>query len=318
MNTRFLLFGCTVLFSGIAAGLAPVFAAPPPAVPSSAAPLPVAPLPAADTPAVAVVREFLADRAAGKYGDAYGLLSAEAQTLVPQAAFAAGDPPPQKEVARLPASILGIGALLADTHNTLGYTFTVVGPDSAVPGAVLVRVAPVGTVVSLLTVTDPATHTPRIDLMGSFEHASPKEFAHARANAQRSSSLSNLKQLSLGILQYNQDNDERMPDAAKWVDEIWPYVKSQAVFHDPSAPADEPFNYAYNRALSRKTLAQFDAPAQTVMLFESTKGVKNASDTGQSVPVPGRHQGGTDYAFADGHVKWVPDGTKLSYQLNGK
>ncbi len=54
------------------------------------------------------------------------------------------------------------------------------------------------------------------------------------------------------------------------------------------------------------------------LLFESTAGVKNAADTGDSVPMPGRHNGGTDYALADGHVKWEADGAKPSFLLTGK
>src|SRR5215216_4432933 len=38
-------------------------------------------------------------------------------------------------------------------------------------------------------------------------------FARARENARRTSCLSNLKQLSLGIMQYTQDYDERLPQA---------------------------------------------------------------------------------------------------------
>ncbi len=72
-------------------------------------------------------------------------------------------------------------------------------------------------------------------------------FARARENARRTSCASNLKQIGLGLLQYVQDNDETLPrsfygsgaapsDAAnyKWMDCIFPYVKSEAVFDCPS------------------------------------------------------------------------------------
>ena len=36
-------------------------------------------------------------------------------------------------------------------------------------------------------------------------------FARARENARRSSCLSNMKQIGLGMMQYSQDNDERYP-----------------------------------------------------------------------------------------------------------
>ncbi len=72
-------------------------------------------------------------------------------------------------------------------------------------------------------------------------------FARARENARRSSCQSNLKQIGLGILQYTQDYDERLPrewygfDGAsnatayyKWMDAIYPYTKSEQIFVCPS------------------------------------------------------------------------------------
>ncbi len=80
-------------------------------------------------------------------------------------------------------------------------------------------------------------------------------FARARANAQRTSCANNLKQIGLGILQYAQDYDETMVanrynnntcggqtgSAAdtgcgnyKWMDAIYPYVKSEQIFKCPS------------------------------------------------------------------------------------
>ena len=86
-------------------------------------------------------------------------------------------------------------------------------------------------------------------------------FARARENARRSSCQSNLKQIGLGILQYTQDYDEMLPQAIthpgafaasevsmydvegatdcaagryKWMDAIYPYVKSEQIFNCPS------------------------------------------------------------------------------------
>ena len=65
-------------------------------------------------------------------------------------------------------------------------------------------------------------------------------FGRARENARRSSCQSNLKQLGLGVLQYTQDYDEKMPNcqnnnsSPNWRDFIFPYVKSQQVFSCPS------------------------------------------------------------------------------------
>ncbi|BCM93764.1 hypothetical protein IAD21_05655 [Abditibacteriota bacterium] len=76
-------------------------------------------------------------------------------------------------------------------------------------------------------------------------------FARARENARRASCQSNLKQIGLGLTQYSQDYDERMPrswsgidkDASgagryKWMDSIYPYVKSEQIFNCPSDTAN--------------------------------------------------------------------------------
>lgn len=70
-------------------------------------------------------------------------------------------------------------------------------------------------------------------------------FARARENARRTSCLSNLRQLGLGIMQYVQDYDETYPMALNyggksgggnlmWMDAVEPYVKSEQVFRCPN------------------------------------------------------------------------------------
>ncbi len=74
-------------------------------------------------------------------------------------------------------------------------------------------------------------------------------FGRARENARRSSCQSNLKQIGLGLTQYLQDFDEKMPrsffgttsgaatttrERTKWMDVIFPYVKSEPLFVCPS------------------------------------------------------------------------------------
>lgn len=84
-------------------------------------------------------------------------------------------------------------------------------------------------------------------------------FARARDNARRSSCMSNLKQVALGLAQYTQDNDNRFPPveaysvpggkgpdgielepgwgAVFWQQMVYPYVKSHQIFFCPSSPA---------------------------------------------------------------------------------
>lgn len=78
-------------------------------------------------------------------------------------------------------------------------------------------------------------------------------FARARENARRTSCLSNLKQMGLGLMQYTQDYDETYPctgdtgyggenggngnaQTASWRQKLQPYVKSTQVFVCPSNP----------------------------------------------------------------------------------
>lgn len=88
-------------------------------------------------------------------------------------------------------------------------------------------------------------------------------FARARENARRASCASNLKQIGLGIMQYAQDYDEVMVPSYmdgtcancytnggysygtdpsygnyRWMDLIYPYVKSEAIFNCPSVGED--------------------------------------------------------------------------------
>ncbi len=78
-------------------------------------------------------------------------------------------------------------------------------------------------------------------------------FARARENARRSSCMSNLKQIGIGMMQYTQDYDERVlplylnyqhtlpngtvstpGDSALWPTIVQPYIKSVQVFNCPS------------------------------------------------------------------------------------
>jgi prepilin-type N-terminal cleavage/methylation domain-containing protein len=76
-------------------------------------------------------------------------------------------------------------------------------------------------------------------------------FAQSQGNARRAACMSNLRQIGLGLLQYVQDYDEQNTkqwyginsgpsDAVgsgtryKWMDAIFPYVKSEQLFNCPS------------------------------------------------------------------------------------
>lgn len=309
---RFSVCACLLL------ALAPALTA----APHQAKPVPPAAPAVPDTPAVAVVRQYVAARLAGQEDAAYALLSPNTQAQMPAAQREQMAQPDMLK--GMPPSLLPVLALFADIHNTLHFKFRALGLSPQDPNVVLVRAYQVGMpldtikTLQVVTVPDPAAGGAlRLDAEKTAILAEPGMLG-MRAKAQQASSQSNLKQIALGIIQYVQDHDEKLPDADTWVDEVYPYVKSESVFRDPAAPAGEKWSYAYNRNLSGAKLLDLAAPAATVMLFESTTGAKNASDTGASIPKPGRHNGGTDYAFSDGHVKWQADGASLSFLLTGK
>ena len=84
-------------------------------------------------------------------------------------------------------------------------------------------------------------------------------FSRARENARRTSCQSNLKQIGVGLLQYAQDYDEMVVKAwygpgtsgaasntttdYKWMDAIFPYVKSEQLFNCPSHTTSKRYSF---------------------------------------------------------------------------
>lgn len=127
-------------------------------------------------------------------------------------------------------------------------------------------------------------------------------FARARENARRTSCLSNLKQIGLGIMQYTQDYDETYPmnqyyigsvsgPQVVWNGAIGPYIKSGnvwgvgGVFTCPSHPAaTQNGQYGINTSISPDgdaawanpgpgvvKMASLVKPAQTIYVTEKGK-----------------------------------------------
>ncbi len=105
-------------------------------------------------------------------------------------------------------------------------------------------------------------------------------FARARENARRSSCQSNLKQISLGVMQYIQDYDEKFPKttglvggADGWANQIQPYIKSIQVLQCPSdsgaiatAPQTPGFSdYWINANVDSQSQAAFTFVSNTLM-----------------------------------------------------
>jgi len=265
----------------------------------------------AETPAAAAVRQFMHAREVHDGQTMYGLWSLEGRKMMPYAPFKSGEAvkgmlaatPPMPEAFKL------VAMFFIDVQNSSHYTYKFVGIDPKDPTVFLVDGSPEGatTPMSLrvFTMKDTDGHV-HLDLMKTATTAYPP-LLKARETAKDTTCVSNVKQICLGIVQYVQDNDQRFPDADKWVDEVYPYIKSMQVFQDPQDKPDSKWSYAYNRALSGKKMTDIASPADTVLIFDSNLETKNASDKGESIPKPGRHQGKTVIGFTDGHVSQVDD-----------
>ena len=141
------------------------------------------------------------------------------------------------------------------------------------------------------------------------------QLSEARENMRRSSCQSNLKQIALGIKQYEQDYDEKFPLAKPWIDVLQPYLKSEEVFNCPSLPNSQRYGYAYNSKLSHKPEQVLTSISETVAVYETNVLKRNAYGMGENIAY--RHLDGANFAFADGHVKWFAKaGKQPSFFLN--
>jgi prepilin-type N-terminal cleavage/methylation domain-containing protein/prepilin-type processing-associated H-X9-DG protein len=173
-------------------------------------------------------------------------------------------------------------------------------------------------------------------------------FAKARDRARQSLCQSNLKQMGLAVLQYCDDNDERMPyqlyddqyyDVAftggaktpSWLMALWPYLKNKngvtgCPTNDKRRYGGETMyntSYFFIRYCTSRTLAEFKSASGVVMMWErdefapfigtypnpNVRPPKTSPISWDLGPQPWKfscvHSGGSDYLFADSHVKWL-------------
>lgn len=151
----------------------------------------------------------------------------------------------------------------------------------------------------------------------------------------------NLEQIGLAVMQYSQDYDERMPIIAVnavaesvspfakpygWADALYPYCKSTLVFPCPQEPtlkygaqdavASQFTDYYYNSNLNGIELKLILDPATTILSGDGNDGMDGSDARYNRNVIPKawlndensparRHENGANYAFVDGHVKWL-------------
>jgi prepilin-type N-terminal cleavage/methylation domain-containing protein/prepilin-type processing-associated H-X9-DG protein len=165
-------------------------------------------------------------------------------------------------------------------------------------------------------------------------------FAQAREKARATSCLSNLKQMGLGVFQYNQDYDEREPcgygyygGGDGWAEQVYPYVKSANVFlcpDDGSVTPNTGISYGLNANMVpgqqppvALALNQMHNPSKTVLLFE-VQNNKYFNIALSGTPVTGKssnqntdQQDSQHGSSAAGYGTGSISGTPASYDPNG-
>lgn len=195
-------------------------------------------------------------------------------------------------------------------------------------------------------------------------------FASAREGARRASCGSNLRQIGMGLMQYTQDYDERVPqnefaggtpEQKTLFDVIQPYIKSTQVFICPTSSENArnyehgdtsklrtsyAFNLVYNGDATQHMFEQYQGGGINLAALEDASGTVFCGDSTPQADAAGnptssgktygfqvsndngaswgmfrptkpvtfgndqgtfefRHNGGCNFAFMDGHVKWL-------------
>jgi prepilin-type processing-associated H-X9-DG protein len=106
----------------------------------------------------------------------------------------------------------------------------------------------------------------------------PKELAlKAMEAAERTKILSDAKQVALGLIMYSSDHDDTLPgNGGDWASLISPYLRNNSLM--------DGFVYTF----AGGNLADVQDPAKTEIGYKSGPG-------------------GRAVAYADGHVRWIPD-----------
>jgi hypothetical protein len=120
-----------------------------------------------------------------------------------------------------------------------------------------------------------------------------------------------LRRIGFAVLQYEIDHNGKLPDADRWVDELYPYIKDWSVFRCPADTTAGRCSYAMNERLSGKRADNFKQP-DTVLIYETSHAGMNPHGDGSDLINPPRHPypkpGATyrfnGFVFADSGVRF--------------
>ncbi|MFO8081021.1 MAG: hypothetical protein R6V07_12035 [Armatimonadota bacterium] len=107
--------------------------------------------------------------------------------------------------------------------------------------------------------------------------------------------LHNMRNLALWTLTYAADNEGMLPTGPDWSGEIAEYVEDPDALVCPAADPEGPaVSYVLNPNLRGQDVSGIEKPEEVVLIYEGNVG-----------EVVERHDGGANYAFADGSVRWL-------------
>ncbi len=128
----------------------------------------------------------------------------------------------------------------------------------------------------------------------------------AREKAQTLACSSNAKQVSIAVLQYTQDFDEKMPIEGNWCEAIYPYTRNDENLVCPALRKSKS-GYAMNRNTQGAPTA--DLALGSALLFEYSGGWNGWGVPSQDLAY--RHKGSAWYVANDGHAAMVSSGGDL-------
>jgi hypothetical protein len=113
----------------------------------------------------------------------------------------------------------------------------------------------------------------------------------------------NENQIWMGLMMYADDWHETLPPADRWTERIMPQIMFAGILKCPNDNSPEKCSYAFNAALSGRSLNDIPSQDKTVLIFETSRPGDAPVGGPNDVANPGRHKGGNFFTYVDGHKK---------------